>query len=51
MKKRVKVYGLSESMMEEAPGSAAVLLGFGGLSEEGIREGVRLLEKAWIPKD
>mgnify|MGYP001049852493 CR=1 FL=1 len=37
--------------MEEAPGSAAVLLGFGGLSEEGIREGVRLLEKAWIPKD
>ena len=51
LKKRVKVYGLSESMMEEAPGSAAVLLGFGGLSEEGIREGVRLLEKAWIPKD
>lgn len=44
----VRVYGLSESMVEEAPDSATVLLGFGGLSAEDIAEGVERLQKAWI---
>ena len=29
------------------PDSAAVLLGFGGLSEEGIQQGTAMLRKAW----
>ena len=44
----VKVYGLSESMVEDAPDSAAVLLGFGGLSGGEIAEGVKRLKKAWL---
>lgn len=43
----VRVYGLSESMMENARERDTVLLGFGGLSEEEIREGVALLTEAW----
>lgn len=43
----VRVYGLSESMMEEAH-SATVLLGFGGLSGEEIRTGVEILKKVWM---
>ncbi len=43
----VRVYGLSESMVEEAPDSRTVLLGFGGLGEQKIREGVTLLRQAW----
>ena len=45
---KVRVYGLSESMVEDTMGRSAVLLGFGGLSEEKIREGTGLLEKAWL---
>ena len=45
--KGVRVYGLSESMVEEAPDSATVLLGFGGLTEREIEEGTRLLREAW----
>lgn len=44
----VRVYGLSESMVEEAPDSATVLLGFGGLTVQGIEKGMELLEKAWL---
>ena len=44
---QVGVYGLSESMVEDAPDSATVLLGFGGLSEEKIREGTELLRRVW----
>ncbi len=56
----VKVYGLSESMVEEkkerdrfcalsSPGRrATVLLGFGGLSQEQIIEGMKRLQKAWL---
>ena len=47
----VRVYGLSESMVEDAPDSAAVLLGFGGLTEERIREGIGLLQEAWQPSE
>lgn len=43
----VRVYGLSESMVEEAPDSRTVLLGFGGLDEGQIREGTALLREAW----
>lgn len=43
----VRVYGLSESMVEEAPDSASVLVGFGGLSGEAIREGAERLGRAW----
>ncbi len=46
----VRVYGLSESMVEEAPDSRTVLLGFGGLKSEEIREGVALLREAWKGK-
>ena len=44
---QVRVYGLSESMVEDAADSATVLLGFGGLPEEKIREGTKLLERVW----
>ncbi len=44
---QVRVYGLSESMVEDAADSATVLLGFGGLSEEKIREGAELLRRVW----
>lgn len=47
----VRVYGLSESMVEEAPDSRTVLLGFGGLGEQKIREGVALLRQAWQGKE
>lgn len=43
-----RVYGLSESMVEEGKDSTTVLLGFGGLSEEKIREGAELLKRAWF---
>ncbi|MCM1194302.1 MAG: PLP-dependent aminotransferase family protein, partial [Acetatifactor muris] len=43
----VRIYGLSESMMEQTADSATVLLGFGGLREEQLREGIRRLESAW----
>lgn len=37
-------------MVEEAPDSRTVLLGFGGLDERQIREGVALLREAWKGK-
>lgn len=42
----VRVYGLSEAMTQAEPG-ATVLLGFGGLTEEEITEGLERLKKAW----
>ena len=44
----VKVYGLSDSLVAGVPGKATVLLGFGGLKEQEITEGLKLLEKAWL---
>ncbi len=44
----VRVYGLSESMVEQAKGKATVLLGFGGLKNQEIIEGVEHLKKAWL---
>ncbi len=46
--RQVRVYGLSESSVEEASGGDAVLLGFGGLTDEEIREGTALLKEAWL---
>lgn len=43
----VKVYGLAEGMTAGQPDRTGVLLGFGGLSQEAIREGVGRLRKAW----
>lgn len=48
--KGVRVYGLSESLVEKAgeqPGST-VLLGYGGLGLEDIRKGLALLRQAWL---
>lgn len=46
--KKVKVYGLSDSMVANAHGNATILLGFGGLKEDEIVNGVNLLKEAWI---
>ncbi|MBQ4258747.1 MAG: PLP-dependent aminotransferase family protein [Lachnospiraceae bacterium] len=45
----VKVYGLSDSVVdgEDIPHNGTVLLGFGGLDEAAIRQGVELLKQAW----
>lgn len=46
--RRVKVYGLSDSLVASGSGKAAVLLGFGGLNGEEIRKGTKLLQEAWL---
>lgn len=49
----VRVYGISEALVEERKAeeeqeaAATMLLGFGGLTEEQIRTGIKLLGKAW----
>lgn len=43
----VRVYGLSDSMTKNASASTTVLLGFGGLAEAQITEGMKRLKKAW----
>ncbi len=53
---KVRVYGLSENMAEvsdmaevKSPsGGATVLMGFGALSQEQIREGIRRLKEVWL---
>ncbi len=46
---RVKVYGLSDSLIKELPENAGtVLVGFGGLTQEQIKEGTEQLKKAWL---
>ena len=45
----VKVYGLSDSMVDDCSTRATVLLGFGGLSTQEIIEGVECLKKGWLP--
>lgn len=44
----VKVYGMQENMVAESNKKPSVLLGFGGLSNQEIREGVERLRKAWL---
>lgn len=43
----VRVYGLSDSMTKNASASTTVLLGFGGLAEAQLTEGMKRLKKAW----
>ncbi len=43
----VRLYGLSDSMTKNASDSATVLLGFGGVAEAQILEGIARLKKAW----
>lgn len=43
----VKVYGMSQGTEQNDGKPATVLLGFGGLLPEQIREGVRRLKQAW----
>ena len=47
-KEGVKVYGLSESLVEDTSRKATVLLGFGGLTQEQIVGGMERLQKAWM---
>lgn len=45
----VRVYGLSDSCVEEIPHRrATVLLGFGALAEQEIQEGIQKLKEAWL---
>ncbi len=46
--RQVRVYGLSDSLVASAPGNATVLLGFGALDEDAIREGIGRLKEAWL---
>lgn len=46
--RKIKVYGLSDSMVAQASGKATILLGFGGLKEDEIINGVNLLKEVWI---
>lgn len=43
----VRLYGLSDSMTKNASASSTVLLGFGGVAETQIPEGIARLQKAW----
>jgi len=45
---RVRVYGLSESMIREMDCRATVLLGFGTLTPQQIAEGTERLKAAWL---
>lgn len=44
----VRVYGLSDSMVDEAKGHATVLLGYGALSIAEILDGIECLKKGWL---
>lgn len=56
MKKGVKVYGLSDAMVDTTEAfrsdvsrrKATILLGFGGLQNKEIVEGVKCLQEAWL---
>lgn len=43
----VKVYGLSDSYIDKARKSSTVILGYGGMSEKQLQEGIALLKRAW----
>ena len=45
---KVKVYGMSENMVEGTARKATVLLGFGSIDEAEMQEGLRRLQKAWL---
>ena len=43
----IKVYGLSESFISENRSSSTIILGYGGLSEGQLQEGIARLKEAW----
>lgn len=47
-KKGVRVYGISDSCVETVDGNTTVLLGFGAMRENEIREGIVKLKEAWL---
>ena len=46
-KQDVKVYGMSSGMTKVSDNRAAILLGFGGMEREEIKEGMKRLRAAW----
>ena len=44
----VKVYGMTENMVETDAPKATILLGFGSVSEPEMKEGLHRLQKAWL---
>lgn len=44
----VKVYGMSENMVETDAPKATILLGFGSVSETEMKEGLHRLQNAWL---
>ena len=50
MQHGVKVYGLSESYVSsgKAERKGTVLLGYGGLTKQEMKEGISALKKAWL---
>lgn len=48
MEAGVKVYGMSENMVETDAPKATILLGFGSVSEPEMKEGLHRLQKAWL---
>ncbi|MBQ7920552.1 MAG: PLP-dependent aminotransferase family protein [Lachnospiraceae bacterium] len=44
----IKVYGLSESSIEGEADRKTIILGYGGLTEEEIIQGMERLKKAWL---
>ncbi len=45
---KVKVYGMSENMVDTMQAKATILLGFGNIEEAQMQEGLRRLQKAWL---
>ena len=44
----VKVYGLSDSFIDKKADSSTVIIGYGGMSEENMRQGMERLRSAWL---
>lgn len=49
--RQVKVYGLSDSMVEQVSEHGTVLLGFGAMSSREIEEGTGRLKEAWLSEN
>ncbi len=47
-KQGVKVYGLSDSMVEDVGGHATILLGYGAMEITEIQKGIECLKKGWL---
>ena len=45
---QVKVYGLSDSYIKANANAATIILGYGGMTEDAITEGLERVKKAWL---